>query len=61
MFPPDISDFSSITDNTYSKTDIRNAEKVVLQSIDFFLSIPIPLVFLRRLSKAVNVCLCLYN
>ncbi|CAH8495176.1 unnamed protein product [Schistosoma turkestanicum] len=55
MYPPDISDFSSITNNTYSKSDIRNTEQIILQSIDFYLSIPTPLVFLRRLSKAMDV------
>ncbi|CAH8516829.1 unnamed protein product [Heterobilharzia americana] len=55
MYPPDISDFSSITNNAYSKIDIRNMEQAILQSIDFYLSVPTPLVFLRRFSKAVEV------
>ncbi|KAH8877591.1 G2/mitotic-specific cyclin-B2 isoform 2 [Schistosoma japonicum] len=61
MYPPDISDFSSITNNTYSKSDIRNTEQVILQSIDFYLSIPTPLVFLRRLSKAVDADRTMHN
>lgn len=55
MYPPDIGDFSSITDNTYSKKDIRTCEHMILQSLDFYLSIPTPIVFLRRLSRAIEV------
>ncbi|VDO66479.1 unnamed protein product [Schistosoma mattheei] len=61
MYPPDISDFSSITNNTYSKSDIRNTEQIILQSTDFYLSIPTPLVFLRRLSKAVDADRTMHN
>lgn len=55
MYPPDISDFTSVTHNAFNKSDIRNCEQKILQSIDFYLSIPIPLVYLRRLSRAVDV------
>nr|VZI03135.1 unnamed protein product [Spirometra erinaceieuropaei] len=54
MYPPDIGDFSSITDNTYSKRDIRTCEQLILQSLDFYLSIPSPIVFLRRISRALE-------
>ncbi|VDQ02575.1 unnamed protein product, partial [Trichobilharzia regenti] len=55
MYPPEITDFSSITNNAFTKNDIRNAEQMILQSIDFYLSIPTPLAFLRRLSKSLDV------
>ncbi|VDN12057.1 unnamed protein product [Dibothriocephalus latus] len=55
MYPPDIGDFSSITDNTYTKRDIRTCEQLILQSLDFYLSIPSPIVFLRRISRALEV------
>ncbi len=61
MYPPDISDFSSITDNTYNKRDIRTCETLILQSIDFYLSIPSPIVFLRRFSRAIEVGLFVCN
>ncbi|CAL1297814.1 unnamed protein product [Larinioides sclopetarius] len=55
MYAPDISDFVYITDSTYSKSDILKMEKVILKSLDFNLSKPLPLHFLRRNSKAGNV------
>ncbi|KAA3679872.1 G2/mitotic-specific cyclin-B2 [Paragonimus westermani] len=54
MYPPDISDFTAVTHNAFNKSDIRNCEQTILQSVDFYLSIPIPLVYLRRLSRAVD-------
>ncbi|GFS28642.1 hypothetical protein TNIN_41661 [Trichonephila inaurata madagascariensis] len=55
MYAPDISDFVYITDSTYSKVDILKMEKIILRSLDFNLSKPLPLHFLRRNSKAGNV------
>ncbi|CAI2739045.1 unnamed protein product [Dicrocoelium dendriticum] len=61
MYPPDISDFTAVTQNSFSKNDIRNCEKNILNSIDFYLSIPIPLVYLRRLSRAVDADRTIHN
>ncbi|CAH8845937.1 unnamed protein product [Trichobilharzia szidati] len=61
MYPPEITDFSSITNNAFSKSDIRNSEQMILQSIDFYLSIPTPLAFLRRLSKALDADKTMHN
>ncbi|OON23680.1 cyclin domain protein [Opisthorchis viverrini] len=61
MYPPDISDFTAVTHNAFNKSDIRNCEQTILQSIDFYLSIPIPLVYLRRLSRAVDADRTMHN
>nr|CAH8845918.1 unnamed protein product [Trichobilharzia regenti] len=61
MYPPEITDFSSITNNAFTKNDIRNAEQMILQSIDFYLSIPTPLAFLRRLSKSLDADKTVHN
>jgi len=55
MYAPDIGDFVYITDNTYSKEDIFKMERTMLKKLDFNLSKPLPLHFLRRISKAGNV------
>ncbi|GIY80016.1 hypothetical protein CDAR_30751 [Caerostris darwini] len=55
MYAPDISDFVFITDNTYTKSDILNMEKLILKNLDFNLSKPLPIQFLRRASKAGSV------
>ncbi|VEL19800.1 unnamed protein product [Protopolystoma xenopodis] len=61
MFPPEIDDFSSVTESTYSKKEIRHCEQIILQSVDFFLSIPLPIMFLRRLSRALDADRQLHN
>ena len=55
MYCPEISDFSYITDNAYSKADIRKMEILILKKLDFNVSYPLPLHFLRRNSKAGSV------
>lgn len=55
MYAPEIGDFVYITDNAYSKADIRKMECLILKTLDFNLGKPLPLHFLRRNSKAGEV------
>ena len=55
MYAPEIADFVYITDNAYSKADIRRMECLILKTLDFNLGRPLPLHFLRRNSKAGEV------
>ena len=55
MYAPEIADFVYITDNAYSKIDIRKMECLILRTLDFNLGKPLPLHFLRRNSKAGEV------
>ena len=55
MYAPEIADFVYITDNAYTKADIRRMECLVLKTLDFNLGKPLPLHFLRRNSKAGEV------
>lgn len=52
LFPPAIGDFVFITDDTYTGREIRQMELQMLKSIDYNLSRPLPIHFLRRFSKA---------
>lgn len=52
MYAPEIGDFVYITDNAYSKAEIRKMERDILSSLGFQLGNPLPLHFLRRNSKA---------
>ncbi|XP_067320677.1 G2/mitotic-specific cyclin-B1 [Anolis sagrei] len=51
MYPPEIGDFAFVTDQTYTKLQIRQMEMKILKSLDFNLGRPLPLHFLRRISK----------
>lgn len=55
MYAPEIADFVYITDNAYSKSDIRKMEILILKTLEFNLGKPLPLHFLRRNSKAGQV------
>ena len=48
-----------ITDNAYSKSTIRQMERIMLKRLNFDLGRPLPLHFLRRYSKAGEVSGCL--
>ncbi|KAJ2326707.1 G2/mitotic-specific cyclin [Coemansia sp. RSA 2702] len=52
MTTPHIQDFAYLAGNCYSVEEIMNAEVFMLRVLDFNLSYPSPLTFLRRVSKA---------
>ncbi|XP_029647094.1 G2/mitotic-specific cyclin-B [Octopus sinensis] len=55
MYAPEVSDFVYITDNAYTRADIRQMEMLILKTLDFKLGKPLCLHFLRRNSKAGQV------
>nr|KAF6365912.1 cyclin B1 [Pipistrellus kuhlii] len=55
MYPPEIGDFAFVTDNTYTKLQIRQMEMKILRALNFCLGRPLPLHFLRRASKIGEV------
>ena len=50
-----LEDFVYITDNTYTGAQVRQMERVVLETIDYNLATPAPIHFLRRFSKVAKV------
>lgn len=52
IFPPEISDFTYITDDTYTKIQIVRMERLILKELDFNLSAPTTHTFLLRYLKA---------
>lgn len=55
MYAPEVSDFVYITDNAYTRMDIRQMEIIILKALDFRIGKPLCLHFLRRNSKAGQV------
>ena len=55
MYCPEIGDFVYITDNTYSKGEIRRMEALIFKHLNFSVGKPLCLHFLRRNSKAGEV------
>ena len=60
MYVPAIEDFVYMTDNTYTKSEIRQMEISILKTMNFMFSKPLPLHFLRRFSKAGRVSVYYY-
>ncbi|KAK9475070.1 cyclin-like protein [Dipodascopsis tothii] len=52
VFPPGIGHFVYVADSGYTEDEILRAERFILQVLDFNLSYPNPMNFLRRNSKA---------
>ncbi len=48
IYPPEIRDFTHISDNAYSKSDVLGMEYKILKSLDFNLNVPSSLRFLQR-------------
>lgn len=53
-YAPEIGDFVYISDNSYSKGQIKKMEQLILRTIKYDLSSPLSLHFLRRNSKAAH-------
>jgi G2/mitotic-specific cyclin 2 len=51
---PSASNFLYCADSTYTESEILQAEKYILKTIDWNLSYPNPMHYLRRISKADN-------
>jgi len=49
---PGVSHFLSVADSSYTESEILQAERYVLKTLDWNLSYPNPVHFLRRVSKA---------
>lgn len=54
IYPPEIHDFVFIADNTYTKEEIFATEEAILIKLEWDLSTPSSLHFLRRFSKAAG-------
>uniref|UniRef100_A0A061S9R1 Cyclin A n=1 Tax=Tetraselmis sp. GSL018 TaxID=582737 RepID=A0A061S9R1_9CHLO len=54
IYPPQVDEFCYITDHTYSRTELIRAERHILQTLGFELTVPTTRVFLRRYAKAAQ-------
>ena len=51
IYPPSVTEFAHMTDNTFQKEDLREMEQMILKAMEYHLGKPISLRFLRRYSK----------
>lgn len=54
IWAPEVNDFISIADNSYSRQQILSMEKNILNSMAWNLTVPTPYVFLVRFAKAAG-------
>ncbi|KAF8474741.1 cyclin-like protein [Kalaharituber pfeilii] len=54
VFSPHIGHFRYLADDTFTVEEILRAERFILQTLDYNLSYPNPMNFLRRISKATD-------
>merc|ERR1711915_513406 len=55
VYAPACSDFVYITDNAYTEDEIKATELKIVKALEFNLSQPVAINFLRRYSKAGDV------
>jgi hypothetical protein len=54
IYPPELQDFSKITDFTYSKENIMAQEQILLTRLKFDINVPTILFFLNRFVKVAG-------
>jgi len=54
IFSPEVDDFVYISDGTYNREEVLDAEEDILATLNFSISFTSPLHFLRRFSKAAE-------
>ncbi|KAF8422070.1 G2/M cyclins accumulate steadily during G2 and are abruptly destroyed at mitosis-like protein [Tirmania nivea] len=54
VFSPHLGHFKYLADDTFTELEILRAERFMLQTLDYNLSYPNPMNFLRRISKATD-------
>lgn len=54
VLSPHVGNFKHVADNGFSESEILSAERFILQTLEYDLSYPNPMNFLRRISKADN-------
>lgn len=54
VMSPHVGNFKHVADNGFSESEILAAERFILQTLEYDLSYPNPMNFLRRISKADN-------
>lgn len=55
IYPPEISEFVYITDDTYSKQQVLRMEKLLLKVLTFDLSAPSTLSFINLFGSKMNI------
>jgi hypothetical protein len=54
IYPPEVRDYVYICDNAYTREQIVKMEQMILQTLNFRLTVPTPRSFLKRFCKAAQ-------
>lgn len=57
IYPPDVSEFVYITDDTYTKKQVLKMEQLILKVLGFDVSNPTTIIFLTHICVHCNVSL----
>jgi transcription initiation factor TFIIIB Brf1 subunit/transcription initiation factor TFIIB len=56
IYPPPLSDFVAVTDNSVDKKQILDMESKIVTSLNFSFTVPYPLDFLTKYAEELGVC-----
>lgn len=54
IYPPDLKECLFVTENSYTKEEMLKLEGEILNTVDFRIKVPTPLVFLERYYRIIN-------
>lgn len=55
IYPPEVGEFTYITDDTYTKKQVLRMEQLILKTLNFDISAPTHVTFLTHLTKVANI------
>ena len=61
IYPPEVTEFVYITDDTYTKKQVLRMEQLVLGVLEFNVTVPTSFFFANHFSKVNDMIICIYE